>query len=315
MAIFILLMVFFFISVYSLITLLLDSVKTGKRITSERIEEIIKGDVGFKIPDLKKNKRGKKKLNLNYIYISKNLAEDIDIAGLDIRGEEFIFIWILVAVVPAFLVYSITESMIKTILCIAIFAAIPPIYLRLKISRKRVEFEKQLEGSLQVLANGVRSGFSFQQALNNLSKDMPDPLGAEFRAANREIRLGIDVETAFSKIAQRMDSEDIEILTAAIIIQQQVGGSLSTILDSISGTIRDRLNMKALVRTLTAQGRISGLIIGVIPIGLLGIISVVNPEYTEIFFNTTYGHILLAIAIVLESIGFLVIRKIIDIKF
>ncbi|NMA03851.1 MAG: type II secretion protein F [Clostridiales bacterium] len=308
-------MVFFFISTYGLITLLLDSVKTGKRITSERIEEIIKGDVGFKVPDLKKSKRGKKKLNLNFIYISKNLAEDIDIAGLDIRGEEFIFLWILVAVVPAFLVYSITESMIKTTLCIAIFAAIPPIYLRLKISRKRVEFEKQLEGSLQVLANGVRSGFSFQQALNNLSKDMPDPLGAEFRAANHEIRLGIDVETAFSKIARRMDSEDIEILTAAIVIQQQVGGSLSTILDSISGTIRDRLNMKALIRTLTAQGRISGLIIGVIPIGLLAIISVVNPEYTEIFFNTTYGHVLLAVAIVLESIGFLVIRKIIDIKF
>lgn len=315
MSIFILLITFFFISVYGLITLLLDSIKTGERRTRERIDEIAKGGIELKTPDLKKSKRNGKKLNLNFVYVSKNFAEDINIAGLNIRGEEFVFIWILVAVIPAFLVYSITGSLIKSIFCIAIFAAIPPIYLRLKISRKRVEFEKQLEGSLQVLANGVRSGFSFQQALNNLSKDMPDPLGAEFRAANREVRLGIDVETAFSKIAQRMDSEDVRILTAAIVIQQQVGGSLSTILDAISGTIRDRLNMKALVRTLTAQGRISGLIIGIIPIGLLGIISIVNPGYTEIFFTTTYGHILLAIAVTLEGIGFLVIRKIIDIKF
>ncbi len=310
-----LLILSFLIATYSLFYLLLRSIKTGRGITRERIEEIAVDGTGFGDTLIKKEKKPEKKLNLSFIHVSERLGEDIDIAGLNVTGEEFIFLWILVVVVPAFLFYSITQSMVRTMFIILILVAAPPMYVRILIGKKRKKFEEQLGDFLQVLANGIRSGFSFQQALNNLSKDMPDPLGAEFRSANREIRLGVDIETAFSKVAYRMDNEDMDILTAAIVIQRQVGGNLAVILDTISGTIRDRINMRALVRTLTAQGRMSGIIIGAIPVGLLIIISFMNPEYTDIFFTTTYGRVLLIIAAILEGIGFLVIRKIIDIKY
>lgn len=310
------LMLFFFIASYSLFSLLLSSVKTGESITRGRIEELALDATGFGYEGAsKRKKKSDIKLNLNFIRISKRLAEDINVSGINISGEEFIFLWILITVVPSFLYFNISQSMLKTVFVIFLLALIPPIYIRILISRKRIEFEKQLGGFLQVLSNGIRSGFSFQQAISNLSQDMPDPLGEEFRTASREIILGVDVETSFSKIAYRMDSEDMDILTAAIVIQQQVGGNLASILDTISETIRDRLNMRALVRTLTAQGRISGMIIGLIPIGLLFIITFINPEYSDIFFTTTYGKMLLLLSAILEGIGFAVIRKIIDIKY
>lgn len=308
-------MLSFFTAIYLSVSLLLDFLRAESNLIENRMIEIRENDSDFGRESSSLQGKEKRELNLSFIHVSKRLEEELDISGLNIKGEEFIFLWILIAVVPAFLFFGISGSFLKTFFVVVLMAIAPPVYVKILIARKRLAFEEQLGDSLQLLSNGIRSGFSFQQALGNLSEDMPDPLGSEFRAANREILLGVDIETAFTKIARRMNSDDMDILTAAIVIQRQVGGNLAYILDNISGTIRERLKIRALIRTLTAQGRISGLIIGVIPVGLLVIITLMNPEYTAVLFETTYGHLMLGVAAFLEIIGFLVIRKIIDIEY
>jgi len=262
-----------------------------------------------------RRQRIKKKPKLTYIYISQSLQNDISLSGVKMRPEEFVLGWLFLAIAPAILFYTITENVIGSIALVLIFTAVPPLYLKAAINKKQIQFEKQLGDALQVLANGLRAGFSLPQAIESLAKDMPDPLGFEFRTASRELLLGMEIETVLSKIANRMKSEDMRLLTAAVVIQMQVGGNLAEILDTISQTIRDRLAIKRSVRTLTAQGRISGQIVGIIPIALLLIISIISPDYTGIFFTTTYGHIMLAISVIMECLGFWVIYKIVDIKF
>ncbi|WP_273701819.1 type II secretion system F family protein [Tepidanaerobacter acetatoxydans] len=273
-------------------------------------------EIGANIARERQNKQWvKKKPKLFNIYISQNLQNDMSLSGIKMRPEEFVLTWIFLAVVPAVLLYTITESVIRSLALILIGAIVPPLYLKMSINKKQIQFEKQLGDALQILANGLRAGFSLTQAIESLAKDMPDPLGSEFQTASRELLLGMDIETVLSKIADRMKSEDMRLLTAAVVIQLQVGGNLAEILDNISQTIRDRLAIKRSVRTLTAQGRISGQIVGIIPIALLLIISIISPDYTSIFFTTAYGHIMIFISLIMESLGFLAIYKIVDIKY
>lgn len=297
--------------VYCIIMLGLTVFNKNILLTQERLNEIRSGTS----KEQKYGQKVKSKPKLNYIYISESLKNDISMTGIKMRPEEFVLIWVFLAIAPAFMFYTVTESVVRSIASVLIGAAAPPFYLKYAIKKRQVRFEKQLGDSLQVLANGLRAGFSFPQAIENLSKDMPDPLGSEFRTASRELLLGVDIETVLSKIAGRMRSEDMRLLTAAVVIQQQVGGNLAEILDTISQTIRDRLAIKRSVRTLTAQGRISGQIVGSIPVAMLLIISIISPDYTSIFFTTSYGQVMLVISLVMECIGFLVIHKIVDIKF
>lgn len=297
--------------IYCIIWLGLILFNKNTLMVQERLNDIGSG----MSKEQKYEKRIKNKPRLNYIYISASLKNDIYMTGIKMKPEEFVLIWVFLAIVPATMFYTVTESVVRSVASVLIGASAPPFYLKSAIKKRQVKFEKQLGDSLQVLANGLRAGFSFSQAVENLSKDMPDPLGSEFRTASRELLLGVDIETVLSKIAEHMKSEDMRLLTAAVMIQQQVGGNLAEILDIISQTIRDRLAIKRSVRTLTAQGRISGQIVGIIPLAMLLIISIISPDYTNIFFTTTYGQIMLIVSLVMECIGFLVIHKIVDIKF
>ncbi|WHH57941.1 type II secretion system F family protein [Petroclostridium sp. X23] len=229
--------------------------------------------------------------------------------------EEFVLLWILIIFGPAALSFTVSPSLLRAIVLILVGTFAMPLYLKMAINKRRILFERQLGDALMVISNGLRAGFSFPQALDNVTKDLADPIGSEFRSVGRELQLGGDIEIALTKVAVRMNSGDMKLLTTSVVVQQQVGGNLAEILDTISQTIRERLSIKRSVKTLTAQGRISGQIIGFLPIALLMILSVLNPAYVQPFFTTTYGHMMLVISIVMECIGFFVIHKIVDIKF
>ncbi|WP_349773182.1 type II secretion system F family protein [Lacrimispora xylanisolvens] len=151
--------------------------------------------------------------------------------------------------------------------------------------------------------------------MENVSGDLADPIGGELNTIVRELKLGAELEQSFLIVADRMKSDDLKLLTTAVIIQQRVGGNLAEILDIISQTIRDRLTIKRTIKTLTAQGRITGQVIGALPVLLLLALSFANPQYISPLFSSLPGRFLLILGGGMEILGFLIINKIVDIKF
>jgi tight adherence protein B len=129
------------------------------------------------------------------------------------------------------------------------------------------------------------------------------------------MRLGVPIETAMENIVRRMNNQDLDMLVSAVLIQRQVGGNLADIIDNISVTIRDRLKIKGDVKAMSASGRVSGMVIGMLPVFLIGILMVLNPDYILTFFQTTPGIIMLCVAGTMELTGFMIVQKIVDIKF
>ncbi len=298
------------IFVYCMVQLLLAYILKRRLNVETRLKKI-------QTDDIKKAQQetSSKKLRLSFLHISQSMKTEMNLAGIKLSPEEFVLAWILIAFGPAALSIVISPNIFRSIIIAVIGAILPLVYLRVAINKRRTLFERQLGDALMVLANALRAGFSFQQALANVANDLSDPIGKEFSAVCRELQIGVDVETALMKVVERMNSGDLKLITTAVVVQQQVGGNLSEILDTISQTIRDRLAIKRSIKTLTAQGRISGKIIGGIPLVLLIMITLVNPSYITPLFNTFVGKALLAAGAVMEVLGFIVINKIVNIKF
>ena len=164
-----------------------------------------------------------------------------------------------------------------------------------------------------MVANAMRAGFSFLQAMELIAKEMEPPMSDEFKHVMRDINLGTSVERALDDMDQRVGSPDFSLVVTAVLIQQQVGGDLAHILDTISDTIQDRIRMRREIHTLTSQGRISGYVLGVLPFALGAFISVVNPGYIEPLFTERLGQIAIGIAVVMVLIGFIIIQRIVNI--
>ena len=252
---------------------------------------------------------------LRFIHISKKLKEEVSLSGIRLRPEEFIMIWFLLIFAPAMLLFAFAPDLIQCMGLFLIGLVVPPFFLKMAAAKQRSLFEAQLGDALMVLSNGLRAGFSFEQALENVSGDLANPIGGELNTIVRELKLGGELEQSFLIVADRMESDDLKLLTTAVVIQQRVGGNLAEILDIISQTIRDRLTIKRSIKTLTAQGRITGQVIGVLPILLLLALSFANPGYISPLFSSLPGRLLLLLGGSMEIFGFLIINKIVNIKF
>lgn len=187
--------------------------------------------------------------------------------------------------------------------------------LGLRIRRRRKKFTNQLGDMLTMVANALRAGFSFMQAFELIAREMDAPMGREVQLVVNEVNLGNTLESALDNMQRRVASPDFELVVTAVLIQRQVGGDLASILDTISETIAERVRMRRETQTLTAQGRLSGWVLVLIPFALGGFLSVVNPGYLQPLFDTELGRMCMIGAIVSELIGILVIRRIVDIKF
>ena len=187
------------------------------------------------------------------------------------------------------------------------------IYVLIRIDRRESAFTNQLGDCLTMVANAMRAGFSFLQAMDLISKEMEPPISDEFRHVMRDINLGASLERALEDMDRRVNSPDYSLVVTAVLIQQQVGGDLAHILDTISETIQDRIRMRREVKTLTAQGRMSGWVLVALPLFTGLLINFISPGYMEPLLKEKAGQIAICLAIVMDIIGYLVIQKIVNI--
>jgi len=236
-------------------------------------------------------------------------------ADIPLKGEEFLAILLIANILLPLLVYAFSASILNTFLTAVLFL-ISPFLLVNKAGKKRLQkFDSQLVDALAIISNSMRSGFSFLQAMDMVRREMPDPISTEFKRTLREINLGMSTEEALENFTKRVESKDLDIIVTAILVQRKVGGNLAEVLDNIADTIRDRIKIKGELRALTAQGRISGIIIGLLPAALCLILMVINPGYIMLLFSDARGVLLLCLAIAMEATGVFLINKIVKIEY
>ncbi len=188
-------------------------------------------------------------------------------------------------------------------------------WLKMRIKSRRHKLEHQMVEMLQMLASGLRAGFGLLQALESTADQLPEPLSTELRRTLRDTAMGASVEQALTALNERVGSPDFDIVITAILIQRSVGGNLAEILDNVAHTMRERERIRGEIRTLTSQQRLTGFVIGGIPIALGVIFMIISPDFTGRLFTEPLGRVMLAGAVVLESIGFFIISKIVNIEF
>jgi tight adherence protein B len=242
-------------------------------------------------------------------------AGELSIAGVPLKAEEYYMIWVMSGVLLPLMFLFISKNILVALGISAFGLLIPPLILN-RAKHKRMQlFEAQLSDALVVISNCLRSGFTFQQALESITSEMPEPISKEFGKTLREVRLGLSMDVALSNMVGRLRHDDLELLVNAVVIQRQVGGNLAEILENIAGTIKERLKIRSEIKVITATGRMSGMVVGLLPVFMLAFLMVLNPSYVGMFFTTTIGMIMMLIAVVLETIGFLIVNKIVNIKF
>ena len=247
--------------------------------------------------------------------VSKSFANELSSAGIRMRPEEFLFLWFAAAAVPGGMLYLFGAHII-TILAVFLIGMLAPPFILKRSKKKRMRlFDKQLGDSLMLMGNCLRSGLTFQQGMVNISKEMPDPIGREFTRTIKEMQFGGSMESALNNMMQRIPSVDLMLMVSAVQIQREVGGNMLEILENISATVKERHKLREDIRTMTASGRISSVVVGMLPIVIGGVLMLINPSYIQTFFETTIGIGMIALAVIMEAIGFLLINKIVTIKY
>jgi tight adherence protein B len=256
-----------------------------------------------------------------------NLARDIARADLKLKPSEFLAIWAtsIVGIPVLMFVFSVALPALSHPLFLLIGALFGFLLPRFWLSRRKAgrlgAFNKQLPDTITLLANALRAGSSFLQAIELVVRESRPPISVEFARVIREVNLGLPFEQALENMVRRVRSDDLELMATAISIQHTVGGNLAEILDSIAYTIRERVRIEGEIRTLTAQQRLSGYVVGFLPIGLAAFLFIAAPNFMNAMFlnppsilGLPAGVVLLLFGGFMMFIGFMMIRRIVDIE-
>lgn len=305
----------FGIYVFALFLFLSNLFFHSERNLEKQLEQISRmGSRGMEEKQGDKKRKGQKKKSLFQIKGSQQFHRELESSGIRMSVQEYLLIWISVMILPAALAYFITGRIVTVVPLLIICAFLPPMVVKMFRKKRMEKFSVQLGDALMTVSNCLRSGFSFRQAIERVSTDMPDPIAEEFKLALMEMNYGAPLEAALGGIAERMENRDMEMINSAIMVQQQVGGNLAEVIDNVSNTIKDRIRIRQSLKTLTAQGRISGMILGLLPVFTLILLTILNPDYMSTFYSTDFGKMLMIIATLMECSGYLLIRKIVNIR-
>ncbi len=247
--------------------------------------------------------------------IADNIQSDLTKAGIPLKAAEYLVACFALILVLPILIYVLTYNVPLAFLTIIGGLLAPKFYVKRKKENRIQALNQQLGDGLIIMANALRAGFGFQQAMDAVRKEMPHPISTEFSWTLREMNLGFSQEEALLNLSKRAGSDDLDMVVTGIIIQRQIGGNLAEILENIAGTIRERDRVKREVKVLTAQGKMSGIVIGVLPIIMAAFILVISPDYFNGMVSNIVGVFMLVGAVLMEIIGILVIKGLVSFDY
>jgi tight adherence protein B len=239
-------------------------------------------------------------------------AEDVDVASVPVTPERIAEWTVAGTLAVAALALAVGQPVL------GLLALVAPVVVRLVVASRanaaRREFDAQLADNLQVVASAMRAGQSFVGALAVAVEDAMEPAKRELHRAVTDERLGVPLDEALGRVARRMRSEELEYVGLVATLQRETGGSTAEVLDRITQTIRERAELKRLVRTLTAQGRLGGAIVSAIPLGLSALLLVIRPGYFTPLLQSSFGVMCIVAGVAMMTAGWIAIRRIVDIK-
>jgi len=215
----------------------------------------------------------------------------------------------LLAVAPL-LVLALTGSLPLTAMALALLAFLPRFVYRSMREKRLKQFIAQLPDALMALSSSLRAGGSLAVSLEKLVDEQRPPLSQEFELFLREQRLGVDFDTALEHMANRVAHPDFQLVAAGMRISREVGGNLAGILETQADILRSKALMEGKIRSLTAQGKLQGLVMTVLPLILAAVLYFMEPDAMSLLFTTRTGWLVLGVIAVMESLGYLAIRKI-----
>lgn len=245
---------------------------------------------------------------------SQRMSRQLVRAGIHMTVTEYLMLRGAIAGLAFAVTYLLTEHLMRGLLVGGIGLLTPPYYVAWRRYRRQKAFEDQLEDVLTLLTGALRAGYSLLHALNLVVDEISPPASEEFRRVIREVGLGLSLTEALENLVERVDSKDLELMVAAIAIQQEVGGNLAAILDTISETIRERVRIQGEIRTLTTQQKMTGYILALLPIIVGVVLYLINPTYMERLFQPGITRVIPVVAAIGMLLGFLIIRRIVDIE-
>lgn len=240
-----------------------------------------------------------------------SLADKLDQAGLRVRSGEFVLAAVAAAIL-GFLLVSLTMGIVPGLGAGVIGMVVPGAWLLVRTHRRKRAFQNQLPEIIGLMANTVRAGYSLPQAVTAIAAEVEEPAYSEFRRAQIEVRLGSTLTDALKAMADRMGSVDFVWVADAIDINASVGGDLVEVLENVASTIRERVRLKAQINALTAEGKLSALVLFSLPPGVGVLITILNPEYFEGIFDTPTGFAIVGVGVGLVVVGGIWLQKLIS---
>ncbi|MCD2137990.1 type II secretion system F family protein [Salinicoccus halitifaciens] len=259
-----------------------------------------KGNTALKNLLVKRGKKSRKR---------ERLESELTAAGVLMKVEEFTAFRVMAFIIAGGIIYMISNDFILSLLGALFGYFVPRILLERKKRNRIKQFNEALPGMITSISGSLRAGFSLLQALQMVEEESYSPMKEEVQHVLKTLQYGTRLEDALQDWKRRMPSAELDMLVESIMIQRQVGGNLVYLLDKILETIRERTRIENQLRTLTAQGKLSGLIIGLLPLVVGILLYIINPDYMSLLVTEPIGRMLLAGALVSEVIGFIFIRK------
>jgi tight adherence protein B len=236
-------------------------------------------------------------------------------AGVPLRTSEWVVVHSLVAVLSGMLFALVTGvSLGWGLLGLVLGAAAPWLVLGFKASRRRQRFYEQLPDTMQMLAGSLAAGYSLPQALDTVAREAGAPMSQEIQRALTESRLGISIEQALEDVATRMESKDFHWVVMAIAMNRQVGGNLADVLRTVAATLRERERLRRQVKALSAEGKLSAWVLGILPFAMVGYMMLVRPEYIGLLVTNVLGWVFIAMGVLAMTFGIFALGKIIKIE-
>ena len=284
----------------------------------KKLRTITSGDDKEELPNIFRRRVLSDVPALNEILLKITGIERLDrllhLANIKYPLGFFVLLSIILAVSGSLVCFKISENLWVSLIVSVPLACIPFLYIYRKKKKRMRKFECQLPDALELIASSLKAGHAFSTGLKLVIDEFGDPLGTEFSTVLDEINFGTSFSEAMKNLATRIDCPDIKFFIIAVLLQRESGGKLAELIENIAHVIRERFRFEDKVKSLSAEGRISMIILVLLPFALLFALYFVNPQYIEILFIEPAGRIMLGIGAFMMMTGVIVMRKMVNIK-